>query len=124
MNNQNRTQLRPVGVTKPPSRQDDVEERQGERRAPPKVVTHVIPAEMYVVRFGDKNGVAQQRLVLKVGGQWLLDENSGGWLNDMKTPADWLLGQIEQRVGKGDAAPAGPVELPETAVSILGGGTR
>lgn len=83
--------------------------------APPKKMTHVAEAKMYVVRYGDEQGVAHAVTVIRAGDQWYLPENSEQWSKNLRPIAPWLAKQLV------DAVAPTTAPKPDT-VDVLGAG--
>jgi hypothetical protein len=99
-----------VGVTIP--EQQRMAAAPDTKYAPAQRVTNVMPCAMVLARFGDKDGLAHNVCLLKVGegedARYFMPPNAELWTKDLKPVAPWLAKELASTIAQTEA----PNEIP------------
>lgn len=64
----------------------------------PKTLTHIAPAQMYGIEYGDTEGQAHTLVVVRIGNQWFMPPNAEQWASQLQPIAKWLSEQLESQL--------------------------
>jgi hypothetical protein len=64
--------------------------------APPRTVTHCVPAQMFAIEMGDESGKKVTTIIFRVGDVLYSDPNGEQWASNLRTISknSWLYKQL------------------------------